>query len=384
MGCTAVPEELLPAHLRACRLPQMEYSEHYPASLGCSPHTAAQLPTCCSPGGSADLHDAGHYSGNCRPPAAAPSKLLRRSLSSAHTAAGHGSSSTEFPSPDRKAKHCVSQSARQVGLSAAGQPAVAVAPSECSNVAAAGRAAAADAAEPQASTGPPAGTPASLVPTSIHPSTSLEVKHSLAALGEDTAAAPSVADWHQLLERLAVQLQMWQSAADGTAVMGSGEERSDSPVGPVSPVPVDVQGTGSRSAAPPAAASECPPLRRQDVGAERQPAAAGASSRPADSHAQLLALLGQMEPLLKEGAAGRVAGQEDLLCVRCWAPEPLPRTLGGLQRRSWCWCCAPTPQQTSWSRCINAVLGGPDPTAAVSSVRNLERAAPLVSGTTYF
>ena len=25
----------------------------------------------------------------------------------------------------------------------------------------------------------------------------------------------------------------------------------------------------------------------------------------------------------------------------------LPKTLGGLQRRSWCWCCAPTPQQTS-------------------------------------
>ena len=302
MGCTAVPEELLPTHLRACRPPQIEYSEHHPAGAVCFPHAAAQLPSCYRPRGSADEHAAGHHSGNSRPPAAASRKLLRRSLSSAHTAVGRSSSSTELLFPEHKAAHCVSQSARQVELSAAGETAVAVAPSERSDAAAAGGAAAADAAELQASAGPATGAPAIVVPTSIqHPSTSSEVDRSLAALGEATAAAPSVADWHQLLERLAVELQKWQSATEGAAVKAMGDGRTDSPLGPVSPVPVDLQGTGSRSGVPPADANECQPLTRQDVGAERQPAAAGASCGAADSHAQLLALLGQMERLLKEG-----------------------------------------------------------------------------------
>ena len=301
MGCTAVPEELLPAHLRACRLPQMQYTEHYPAGAVCSPHTAAQLPTCCRPNGSADQHAAGHYSDSSRLPAAAPKQLLTPSLRGAQTAAGCSSSSTDFLSPDRKAGHSIGQSAVQVQLSAAGGTVVAVAPNERSDVAAAGRAEAADAVELQASTGPPADTPAILVSSSIHPSTSSEVDPSLAALGVDTAAAPSVADWHRLLQRVATELQMWQSAADSTAGQDTGDRRTDSPLGPVSPVPVDQHGTGSRSGVPTAAAGECPTLRRPDVGAERQPAAAGASRGAADSHAQLLDLLDQMERLLKEG-----------------------------------------------------------------------------------
>lgn len=301
MGCTAVPEALLPTHLRACRLPLMGYSEDYPASPVYFPHTAAQLPSCYSPGDTADQHAAGHHSGNSRSPAPAPRKLLRCSLSGAHTAAGRHSSSTEVLSPGRQAGHGISQSAGQVELSAVGETVVAVAPSECCDAAAAGRAADLSTAELQASTGLPAGTPAILVPTSTHPSTSSEVDRSVFALEEDTAAAPTVADWHQLLERLAVELQVWQSAADGAAVKGMGAGRADSPLGPVSPVPVDLQGTASRSGVPTAAAGEHPILRRQDVGAEMQPEAAGASRGAADSHARLLALVGEMESLLKEG-----------------------------------------------------------------------------------